>query len=791
LAGDDGITAKTPDGVVHQFPAGTPDSVIDGAIKTYLGSKDTDPRPGAGMPIAPANVSVMQQTPEGRLATGFKSYTTDPIKSTWEQAQTAGNMQGGGIGNTIMNLPGTLIDSMIGAQGNQLQQFARTQQANERNPSVLGTARTAAEGTLAALPVVGPMIRDFATTKDPLEQVGKAGGILAADAAGKIPGKVAGAPDAMRRGIQESLNIGPDLTARAVAKYNSDLTDAITQRSDKMAEVKFDHQQEVQNLMSSHKADTQDALIAQAKQIQEINQKYNDKLSKIDADHSTKVNTINRANELEQKQAATRTQLEGEAKQVQEHLSNHLPVVASEALADAKAAYPKISGTVPSEELNGMVRDSLQKLQGSTAPPTSLKTVLDKTGTQTGKTGFGTSTGPSIGGRHFNLNDANDLKAYQNMKAQGVFTPEEIGRMEGTAGKDIPFDQLHGHYSEIGKELGNPNLPGDTRAALSDAYAKIGNKMRSLAESEGKGEEFQTAQAKYKDVMQTFYNHKPLSQGGSPIAKALQAIDPNYPAETGPFASRSLTGPLADKAIAQLGKFTAQGARPELIRMLNEKLNQIDALPSSAKFKETPAHPGYPAKPSTPEAKVPDVPAKLSQAVKIPGAKLPTEVDPQALKAQTLQSISNNLRGTGGLRLSLDLLSIMRAIKTGNPSMLMYPIGRRVAGRALQNPATMDWLTQPTPEEIRSLPDVPRITVNPKSPSSSPSAFSQPPSRPSMKTGEGTSAAQMTETPPKSNPSQEAASKSHDLQRLRDVLNNPKATAEEKSYARTVLEGEK
>jgi hypothetical protein len=38
------IEARTPDGAVHQFPDGTPDAVIDGAIKDHLAT----PAAGAG-----------------------------------------------------------------------------------------------------------------------------------------------------------------------------------------------------------------------------------------------------------------------------------------------------------------------------------------------------------------------------------------------------------------------------------------------------------------------------------------------------------------------------------------------------------------------------------------------------------------------------------------------------------------------------------------------------------------------------------------------------------------------
>jgi hypothetical protein len=41
MPNDDDIRAKTPDGVIHRFPGGTPPAVVDGAIKKYLSTKST------------------------------------------------------------------------------------------------------------------------------------------------------------------------------------------------------------------------------------------------------------------------------------------------------------------------------------------------------------------------------------------------------------------------------------------------------------------------------------------------------------------------------------------------------------------------------------------------------------------------------------------------------------------------------------------------------------------------------------------------------------------------------
>ena len=78
-------------------------------------------------------------------------------------------------------------------------------------------------------------------------------------------------------------------------------------------------------------------------------------------------------------------------------------------------------------------------------------------------------------------------------------------------------------------------------------------------------------------------------------------------------------------------------------------------------------------------------------------------------------------------------------------------------------------------------PNVPKATPN----------VPKPRATPPMKTGEGTGAVNLAgPEAPKTNLSQEMMSKAHDEERLRQVLKNPKATEEERRYARTVLGGE-
>jgi hypothetical protein len=500
------------------------------------------------------------------------------------------------------------------------------------------------------------------------------------------------------------------MTKAAVDKFNADTNTALDEHAENLAQTKYAHQQEVSSLEGKFKDDTMEGLISHAKKIQEINQEYNGKLSDIDAKHGARVTKVNQANAEAMQQAQQRTQLEGEAKEIQQHLGDHLINAEAEARAEAKSKYPEISTTRDAASVGQIAKNALSELKGSDNPPPVLKRIMDENTPDMGAGGFGKSTGPTLMGRHLDLSNATDMAAYQRFKASGAFTPEEIKRMEGPGSEPLTADEIHGYMSEVGRELGKEGLPGDVRASLSNAYAGFATTLRSMYKEAGKEPEFLDAQKTWKKYQDTFYDPKALSKGGSPIAKAFHAVDPEYVKETGPYASRYLTGDLADKAEKQLGEYSHLGAKPELIRSLRTKLEQIEALPKTLKLRDVPEHPGYPAKPKIPDANLPS-PPKGPESVAYKSPKLPEPVDPQGLKREAVQKLATTLRGTGGLRLSLDLLSIMRAIKSGDPSLLMYPIGRRIAGRALESPGAMDWLTKPTPEELKSLPKVPTMKV--------------------------------------------------------------------------------
>lgn len=93
------------------------------------------------------------------------------------------------------------------------------------------------------------------------------------------------------------------------------------------------------------------------------------------------------------------------------------------------------------------------------------------------------SSGPMVGGRRFDLSNPSDLKAWNRMKAQGVFTPQQIARTEGTGSDKWTFDEAKQWRSKIGAAMANTE--GPMKPVLREAYGDLSQQMRSSAENSG------------------------------------------------------------------------------------------------------------------------------------------------------------------------------------------------------------------------------------------------------------------------------------------------------------------
>jgi len=466
--------------------------------------------------------------------------------------------------------------------------------------------------------------------------------------------RVAIAPDAIAEGtrptLQRALSIGPDRTARAIADRTTQV-DAIT----------AENQAILRNARSLSEAD--------------------------DARFQQKLAAARQANADARQSALEKQQLMGEIQGHANDLTDQLVNLKQTEIAKGKAMYPQIDGAAEPLAIRGIVQDAIEKnIKGTDKPPAMLGQMLKDLEPEDPLAqasvfrggGAGMRQLPSRGGGTVAFGD---LPPAVREKILPTLSPEERAMYQPPppgGGIPLPFEQLHGYITELGEELSR-DLSGDERAAIGQVRAGIQDVMRKMADEEGKLPQFQAAQKNWAKLENTFNKTSSDRWGvASPIAKALAAKDP----VTGKVIPERVASILLKDnnyklAQTMLGRYGQVGS--DVLQLMKEKVQQMVSFPQTLKTVPEPTGPTL--------SKI----AKLQQ--------LPPDVDPQALKAQALREVAENLKSFRGFRAAMDIGALVHFITTGNPILLGVPVGRRLAGYGLESKLAMDYLTKPTAAE--------------------------------------------------------------------------------------------
>lgn len=190
-----------------------------------------------------------------------------------------------------------------------------------------------------------------------------------------------------------------------------------------------------------------------------------------------------------------------------------LPEAHKAVRASAQAMYPEIEGSASMDEVRQGVQEAADThLAGEGPLPTSMARILK------------------------GAKELTEREQFENY----------------SKGESVSFRDLHGMYSELGQELYNRDLPGDSYQAVKAARDFIGDKMKGMADEEGKGEDFSEAQKNWAKYENTFNNNKGAAAGGSPIAKALRSRDPVTGALRPDFVRDALTNDKTYKVAKEL-----------------------------------------------------------------------------------------------------------------------------------------------------------------------------------------------------------------------------------------------
>lgn len=114
--------------------------------------------------------------------------------------------------------------------------------------------------------------------------------------------------------------------------------------------------------------------------------------------------------------------------------------------------------------------------------------------------------------------------------------PDELEAMhrEGGAPQSVGFADLKGYYSELGRQLASPSVPGDVKQAIVALRDRIDDMQQGLANDAGVGTRYRLLRNQYRNYAKGFLDYQGPNQSGSPVALALKAADAHNATEDFP-----------------------------------------------------------------------------------------------------------------------------------------------------------------------------------------------------------------------------------------------------------------
>lgn len=499
------------------------------------------------------------------------------------------------------------------------------------------------------------------------------------------------APEAIRRTTQEALGAGTRAVQKAQEKidaYNTaaqaDFKGKMDTFADKIDMEKARSQVDLEKFRADRAEVTRQnaqALADHQREVKEL-QAINDMRTQ--------------AHEAAKAQQAQRVQLVNDIQVNGGTLATELKGLEKSARATGGAMFNEIEQAVDAKgvkadlpTLSKAVAAGRAKLAGSEEKIKIFDSILGAT--------QGESVGTSVG----SVEPGTSL--YNTLVEQGAINPASVD-----------FRNLKGYYTELGEKLATGNLPGDVYSALGVVRQSIGNEMQRMATEAGVGEKLPPARAYWHRFEKTFHDMRPVAQGGSPLARAFRAVDPDY--AVAPF-----TGPAGNRAVNMLEQYDPRLAG--VARQTIAKANQVKAIGTKA-IKA----PGLKALPEPPTPKPMPSPPTIRPTPNAPEAPTMKMLDPEQVRREQVERVADYLRGESGWRIWSDVGAIglaTRAMLHGQPAAaagyMAFPITRRFAGAAMEAPSFLEWVSrnpQPRPSWMgaAAMPPVPPSQYIPGTP---------------------------------------------------------------------------
>jgi hypothetical protein len=407
----------------------------------------------------------------------------------------------------------------------------------------------------------------------------------------------------------------------------------------------------------------------------------------IESENQAQAESVKRRGELAKKVDEQSKALKGHVEKVEQG-------VAKEANAKFDQVHAKVGNPeAPSDPLIAKVKDIEKNILQDV--PENIKEFraimkLEGTSEELNALRQDVMTGQGISGK------------YEDLPPERKALVDEIAKNYGEepeAAKPVTWDKLQSLKSRIEARLRKSRgMNGDLKRGLYALHDTVLDTMGSMAESKGAGPEWQDARKTWRQYKEDFHEPTGPSGSGSPVAKTLDAVDPQNIRQ--PFL-----GPAKERAIATLQKYPQHGgteaaaAAQELIQT-HQGMTELPkkatpkALKENPQAVQLPANKAMPARPETPTVDLDEAArTRIAQTAERTGRL--NAWDARVLASSAIAGILSPFIGLKG------------SIELG----ATYVVTKMALANALDNPKVIAWIAKTPPAELAAIQRLPNVEL--------------------------------------------------------------------------------
>jgi len=597
-------------------------------------------------------------------------------------------LQGAKLAVTHPGLEFESLKNMWNSMSESQQKLIDEAFMKQHMPGVKNKAEGFALGIYSAIPVFGPAIVNAVRQGQSGDLAGSAGSITAILMQLYRPGeaKVATAPEGGAPGVMGEI---PKPKAERVRALAQGLTGSGPEATTEPIIEKY--KGEVGKAGELNRATTEESFRTAG----ERKAAYDAKVKEQEASHAKALNEVTQFNaeqaNTKQRKTILEKQVDTESADLGKDLSTLENAVYKEANQKFNAVREKVGdAAVQPDALIGSVKHAEKNiLQGIPENIKEFRSILNLEG-----------AGEDLVKLRQDVMKGQGMSAsYDQLSTEHKALVDDIAKKYGGAvepNEPIGWNKLQSLKTRIDARLrSRGRMNGDVKRALFSVRDQVVDEMGNLAVPAGAGPDWDAARDFYRQWKEDFHEPAGPSGSGSPVAQALNAVDPSNIRK--PFTSKqSAIGNRGVDTLRKYGQFGGTQVADKAAKLVASESELSNLKPKTAK--PLPERPKAIPKPKDVEAEFKEV-------------KPPTAEDLTTAKRRRLREAAVSWGKFHTYDLGILANSVIGAalFQRWEPLIAdpLFVAVRKSAGRVISIPRLREWIAKPLPEELSALERLP------------------------------------------------------------------------------------